>query len=73
MADEHSHLIDDDARDWRITQCACGQITLRLGRIRIDCAREELAELHCLVQRAMQEFEIAESRRPVGHRRTAMH
>jgi hypothetical protein len=64
----------DDGTDWRVTQCACGQLTLRLGHARFDFSREEFAELYRLVQHAMVEFQITESRRTVHHvRATTAH
>ncbi|HWB18173.1 MAG TPA: hypothetical protein VG538_17345 [Vicinamibacterales bacterium] len=63
----------DRSADWSVTQCACGQITIRLGRVRLDVSREELAELHRVLDRAMVEFAIAPSPRVVHHTRVRAH
>jgi hypothetical protein len=45
---------------WQVTECGCGQLTLRLGRIRLELTREEFAQLHGLVEDAMNRFDIAD-------------
>jgi len=57
--------------EWHVTQCACGQLTIRIGPIRVEFSREEFAQLHRLVQHAVTEFKIAPSQRPV-HQLRAM-
>jgi hypothetical protein len=44
--------------DWQVTQCACGQLTLRLGPVRIEFSPQEFAQLDRLVADAVKRFEV---------------
>jgi hypothetical protein len=52
---------------WHVRQCACGQLTLQLGSMRIEFSRTEFAQLHRLLERAVSEFCIASSQQQVHH------
>lgn len=47
--------------EWHVTQCECGQITVRLGPTRVEFTREEFARLHRLIQEAMTHFRVTPS------------
>lgn len=53
--------------EWHVAQCACGQLTLRIGTVRLEFSRDQFAQLHRLVLEAMTEFQIAPTARPVYH------
>jgi hypothetical protein len=61
------------ADDWCVTQCACGQLTLRLGAMRIDFGPEEFAQLHRLLSHAMQQFDVPLHTRPASAAKALMH
>jgi hypothetical protein len=72
MSDRSSHHdAHDDSGGWQISQCACGRLTIRLGAVRVEFSREEFAQLHCLVQQAMTEFQVPPSQQTVCRIRTA--
>ena len=56
MKSEAANQRCDDER-WRITECHCGQITLRIGAIRLDFTPEEFARLHRLVDEASRKLQ----------------
>ena len=58
MNPERSDTPAGHGADWRATQHACGHVTLRLGRIQLQFAREEFSRLHHLVRQAMTHFQI---------------
>jgi len=63
----------DNGPEWHVSQCACGQLTLQLGRMRIEFTRGEFAQLHRLIQEAMTQFRIAPSERGVHRPRGTTH
>lgn len=46
------------AAEWQVTQCACGQLTLRLGALRIEFTPEEFAQLDRMIGDAAKRFEV---------------
>ena len=44
--------------DWQVSQCACGQLTLRLGALRIEFTPEEFAQLDRMITDAAMRFEV---------------
>jgi hypothetical protein len=57
---------DDEPQEdgWDVTQCKCGHLTLRLGTLRLDFSPEEFAQLHRLIDGAVEEFQLGAG--PVG-------
>ena len=72
MTSGHAHDSHGDS-EWRVTRCACGRLTLRLGQVRIELSPDEFAQLHGLLRHAMTEFEIAVSDRPIHRVHAATH
>ena len=66
-ADDRQH---DDG--WDVTECGCGQLTLRIGAVRLDFSREEFGRLHRLIEGAANEFQVG-SIAPAAPTRSFLH
>lgn len=58
--------------DYEVTECECGHLTLRFGRLRIELTRQEFARLRqelaeAAVRFNVPQFHTATSRRSVRH------
>ncbi len=62
-----------NAVDWHDSRCACGHITLRLGMIRMEFTKEQIADLHKLVGEAMSEFQIVPTEKLLAGIHTTRH
>lgn len=52
-----------DPSEWGVGRCQCGCIVLRLGEVQKSFTPAEFAELHRLLQVAMQAFDVPVSPR----------
>lgn len=52
----HEH--DRDGALCDLTECGCGNLTLRVGRVRIDLNRDELSQLHALLVAATRQLSM---------------
>jgi hypothetical protein len=59
--------------EWQVTRCACGQLTLRLGALRLEFTPEEFARLDRMIADAAKRFEVVagdvllSNHRPLTH------
>lgn len=47
-----------DPDDWGVGHCACGRVVLNLGDVQRSFTADQFAELHRLLQAAMQQLGI---------------
>jgi hypothetical protein len=52
------HETGHGGAEWQVSQCACGQLTLRLGALRIEFTPEEFAQLDRMIADAAKRFEV---------------
>ncbi len=53
------HTLPDNDFDCQVTACECGNLTLRVGRIRVEFSPEEFMQLQRLLALASLRFDVA--------------
>jgi hypothetical protein len=59
--------------EWSVARCACGHVVLRMGAVQKTFTPAQFAELHRLIQTAMEEMRISPSHESVALHRERAH
>jgi hypothetical protein len=70
---QKSHHDPNHGPEWQVTQCACGQLTLRLGPIRIEFTPDEFAQLDRMIADAAKRFDVVAADAPASTHKPLTH